>query len=665
MPYTIQGNTEYSAGSDLSSYSYDYDYPDGLNLKPGSKLHKRIVDEVLERARISDLVMKKRHPSWNEIDETLTAYIDADAAEEEVKDKDYRKPISIVFPYSYAVHETLLTYMVQAFLQDPIFRYEGVGPEDIVGATMLELVVQQQCIKTKVALNLHTMFRDALAYGVAYAAPTWDVRWGKKTVKQEGTGLFDFLGRVISGEKDQRVDIDTILFEGNALRNIDPYYALPDPNVPVQSIQDGEFFGWVERTNYHALLGDEEHDENLFNVRYVKHVLNKNSQYGMRDRHKREQKQGGPIKDGSGTDKTTTPVDVIRMEILLIPRDWKIGESEYPEKWTFAVASDDVVIQAQPSNFNHNQFGVVSAAPEFDGYSATPLSRLEILQGMQTVINWLFNSHITNVRKAINDMFLIDPYLVNVKDLKDPKAGKLIRLRRPAWGRGVKDVATQFPVNDVTRQHIGDVSWIIQFMNTISGSDESMMGSMRQGGPERLTKGEFQGTRAGSISRLERIARVVGLQAMQDMGYQFASNCQQLMDEELYVKMSGMWQEKLMQDHNVQIQDQRVNVTPFDVLVDYDVNVRDGSVPGSNFSEFWIQAFNIIMSNPEMAQRFDTMRVFKYIARNMGAKNVDEFEKKDPQQVNTQIMPDDQVQQQVQSGNLVPFPGGNISGGGF
>lgn len=661
MPYTIQGNSQYTTSSDLSTYSYDYEYPDGLDLKPGSKLHEFIKDEVLERARISDTVMKRRHSSWNEIDATLTAYIEADEAEKDVLEGDARKPVSIVFPYSYAVHETLLTYMVQAFLQDPIFRYEGTGPEDIIGATMLELVIQNQCIKTKVALSLHTFFRDALGYGVAYAAPTWVQKWGRKTVKQESTGLFDFLGRVISGTPVQRVETDALLFEGNALRNIDPYYALPDPNVPIQDIQEGEFFGWVEHTSFSALLSEEQYNEDLFNVKYVRHVQQKKSQYGSKDRHKREERHGGAIEQNSN-DKKTTPTDVIRMEILLIPRDWKLGDSEYPEKWTFAVANDAVVIQAQPSNFNHNQYGVITAAPEFDGYTSTPLSRLEILYGMQTVINWLFNSHVTNVRKAINDMFLIDPYLVNVKDLKDPKAGKLIRLRRPAWGRGVKDVATQFPVNDVTRQHIADAGWIVQFMNTISGSDESMMGSLRSGGPERLTKGEFQGTRAGAISRLERIARVVGLQAMQDLGYQFASNCQQLMDEDLYVKMSGMWQEKLMRDRGIQAPNGRINVTPFDILVDYDVNVRDGSVPGSNFSEFWIQAFNIIMSNPEMAQQFDTTRLFMYIARNMGAKSVEDFIRKEPVQTNTQVMADEQVQQQVDRGNLVPF---KAPAGGF
>ena len=79
----------------------------------------------------------------------------------------------------------------------------------------------------------------------------------------------------------------------------------------------------------------------------------------------------------------------------------------------------------------------------------------------------MFNSHVANVRKAINDMIIYDPYLVNSNDLKNPAPGKLIRLRRPAWGKGVKDVAQQLGVSDVTRGNIADSTWLVQW----DGSD--------------------------------------------------------------------------------------------------------------------------------------------------------------------------------------------------
>ena len=54
-----------------------------------------------------------------------------------------------------------------------------------------------------------------------------------------------------------------------------------------------------------------------------------------------------------------------------------------------------------------------------------------------------------------------------------------------------------------------------------------------------------------------------------------------------------------------------------------------------------------------MAQQFDMVRIFKHIARNLGAKDVNEFVMKGGVMQPTQ-MPDEQVLQQAQAGNLMP-----------
>jgi len=587
--------------------------------------------------------MEKRFSSWNEVDETLTAYVKLSDYEKDIKAKatktpSTKRPLSIVFPYSYAIMETVLTYLVMAFMQDPILRYEGVSPEDTIGAILLEKVIDLQCNKTKVALNLHTMNRDGLAYGIGPVAPMWRQRWGTRTSKMATGAMF--------GPEFERVEEEDLLFEGNALENIDPYLYLPDPNVPVDRIQDGAFVGWIDIDNYYGLLDEERSDADVFNVKYVQHLVGKHSQFADKQ-SKRQDFIGGHRLERTEVSKR---VDVINMYINLVPKEWKLGDREYPEKWLFSLASDDVVVRAKPLGLNHNMYPITVAAPEYDGYSSTPISRLEILKGMQGVLDWLFNSHIANVRKAINDMLVVDPYLVNINDLKDPEPGKLIRMRRPAWGRGVKDAVVQLSVSDITQRNIQDSAFIIQWMGKMGASDESMMGAQRTGGPERKTSKEFQGTRASAVSRMERIARIIGLQAMQDIGYMFASHTQQLMSRETHIKATGRWQEELMREF--QPRDKRVKVDPMDLLIDYDVMVRDGSIPGGNFSEGWIQMFDVLASHPEVTQKIDVFRVFTHIARNMGAKNVHEFER-----LEQQVVPDEEVAAQAKRGNLVPIGG--------
>ena len=643
-PYIVQGEP----GPRMDIYSrdnYDYEYPNGLDLKPGSDFHNNLRNKIWQRARESRNEMSKRFSSWNEMDRVLTTYIPTSDKEKRIKQKDSRKPISIVFPYTYSMLEALLTYMSMAFFQDPMFQYEGVEDDDTIGTMLLELIVRVHCIKTKVPLALHTVLRDCFVYGVGIGLPGWRKLYGRVPIKStvvtespigtETQGFTNF--------------INSLIFEGNDLSNIDPYMWLPDPSVSSANIQDGEFIGWIDRDNYMNLLTDEVNDETIFNVKYLGNKRDKKSSLSI-DQSQRQLKYGGSSDLARGMTTSTNPVDTIKLYVNLIPKEWKLGDSEYPEKWFFALSADDVIISCHQAKHNHGLYPIAVASPEFDGYSITPMSRMEILYGLQGTLDFLFNSHIANVRKSINDMLVVDPFLVNINDLKDPEPGKLIRLRRPAWGHGVDKVVQQLTVQDITRANISDSAYITQWMDRISGADQSMQGALRQGGPERLTKGEFQGTRGSAVSRLQRIAMIIGTQFMQDIGTMFAVHTQQYMSKETYVKVVGRYKEQLQSTFGKK---SNVKVSPFDLAVNYDTIVRDGSIPGGNFSEAWLQMFSTIASTPELYQQFDVFRIFMYIAQQLGAKNVEDF-RRVVSQTEVKTLPDDVVAREAQAGNLIP-----------
>ena len=648
MPYTVQGDSADVRSARYRDLKFDYDYPDGLDLDPNSDFHEQLRSKIWQRAIDSRRVMSKRYDSWNEVDKVLTTYIPLSEKEEKVKDKDSRKPVSIIFPYSYSNLESLLTYMLVAFGQDPMFQYEGVEDDDTIGAMLMELVVRLHCIKTKVLLRLHTILRDNFVYGVGVGIPGWIKRYGKVPVKGSVTTLDE-----IGDESTEEVVkyVEGLVFEGNSLDNVDPYLWLPDGSVSSDSMQDGEFTGWIERDNYMNMLSEESHDEKVFNVKYLKGRTDKRSALAT-DNSQRETKFGGSSKTNrGGMVSTTNPVDNINMYINLIPKEWKLGEGEYPEKWLFRLSADDVITKCHRANHYHGMYPMAVASSEFDGYSMTPISRMEILNGLQGVLDWLFNSHIANVRKSINDMLVVDPYLINIADLKDPQPGKLIRLRRPAWGHGIKDVVQQLQVNDITRLNIADSTYITQWMDRISKTDQSMSGQVRQGGPERLTRGEFQGTRSSAVSQLQRIAMIIGMQFMQDIGEMFAVHTQQYMTKETFVKITGRYEDQLKRQFGQDAT--RARVSPLDLAVNYDLVVRDGSIPGGNFSESWVQLFQIIARQPELYQSFDITRIFMYIAQQLGAKNVEDF-KRNVNRIQPQQMDDEEVIRQYQAGNLVP-----------
>jgi len=628
MPYTLTSGGVKSRES-LTNVDYDYTYPDGMDLKPGSELHERLKAAILERVRRSRNAMSGRYKAWRELDRVLTAYIKVDEAEEQLKEQDPRKPVSIVVPVSYAVLETLLTYFTVAFLDEPIFRYTGVGPEDEIGALLLERVVAVQARRAKMGLALHTMWRDSLVYGFGVASPVWT---RKRETAVERINILGLFSRSVSRVKTTA--------EYNELLAIDPYMYLPDPNVPVHEVQRGEYVGWIVRTNYISLLR-QEREGDLFNVRYLKHVSGRSIYYNPSESGRYDKLELEPDKpDAEGV------VDVIYMYVDLVPSDWDLGASDEPEKWVFALAGDEVIIQAQPLGLNHGMFPVAVTAPDFDGHSLCPVSRIEVVYGLQEVMNWLFNSHVANVRKAVNDMLIVDPSMVNMNDLTTPEPGKIVRLRRAAWGRGVDAAVKQLGVVDVTSRHIQDAMFVMDAIQRVSAAVDSLQGIMRRTS-ERRSATEARDVRIGALSRLERAAKMASLQAMYDLGYMLASQTQQLMERKVYVKIAGRMEEVLRAEFGERAQ---VEVSPGDLDVNYDVVVHDGTSPMSQPADIWVQLFQIIASQPELHQAFDIVRVFKHIARLLGAKNVDDFEAKPT----VSAAPMEEIMRQAELGNLVP-----------
>ena len=237
---------------------------------------------------------------------------------------------------------------------------KGVGPEDTAGATLMEKVINLHCAKTKVPLNLHTLFRDASAYGLGIVTPQWIVWRGRKrrtssmsnTLVDENNNTV----RVGMASSASTTSENVILFEGNGLDNIDPYCYLPDPNVPIHNVQRGEYVGWLDRDNFLNLLADEELDGDLFNVQYLRRCVSKfTSVYGSSSYPRQSRNHLG---NNQFTSLYSAPIDLLHMYVKLIPSVWDLGDNEYPEKWMFTVGADSVIIRANKLELDHDLYPI-------------------------------------------------------------------------------------------------------------------------------------------------------------------------------------------------------------------------------------------------------------------------------------------------------------------
>lgn len=669
MPIIVVGSQHTSGRATFQSIpKIDYSYPYDLDLSPKSKLHQNIVEKVMRRADESWGIMTERHKSWRRVDEMMTAFIPASDYEKALKKRGASKdqfhgnnrPISVVVPYSYATYETIMTYMTQAFLNNPIFQFDGVDGADAVGSKLLELVLDAQNRRFKAALALHVSIGDSMKYGLGPSTFRWEELWGYRTRPQQ-VDYYDeddhYLGSSTEKTRERR-----LLFEGNEIIPIDPYRFLPDPNVSAHSVQKGEFVGWIDLASYLTKIRDEQEDENIFNVKYLNlgSLRQRFSRFTADQSGREAGIRGVTGSVGEGIKTTTTNyITDVTMFIDLIPKEWGLPgdrdnnrDGELPEKWLFTVSNDILLTRLARLNLDHGMYPVSVACPDFDGYTPTPVGRMEMLHGLQEGMNWLYNSHIANVRKAMNDMLVVDPSLVVMKDLQTPEPGKLIRLRRRAWGKGVKGIVQQLAVADVTKQNISDSMYIMDIMQRVSAAVDSVQGIVRSGG-ERRSATEYRMTTNNAMSRLEHIARIVSEGYLKDMAYMEASHTQQFLSNEVYARITGDWPTVLQ--HIYQQGARGLRIQPEEILVDYDVIIKDGSIPtaGSANADLLVQLFQIVNNNPQLQQMYDIPRMYARIAVMLGDKNAFDFIRKGGDMAAVTI-PDEEAARLAQEGNLVP-----------
>lgn len=636
MPNYTRGSTPF----DAYNRDHDYDYPEKLDLKPGKKLHEFLTKLVYDRAVISKGKMAEREDAWDATDQTLQAYIDLSVSEKALKKSNPNAPVSIVVPYSYAALETIMTYMTMAFInQSPIFQYDSVSAEDTVPNKLMEIVVARQVEFYKAALSLYIWMKDGLAYGIGAIAPVWKTEI--RPVRRTRTKLVETLGGTT--EETEETSEPEIAFEGTELVSIGPRYLLLDPNSAPHTIQGSEYVGWIEETNIQRLLTLEKGQPDVwFNAKYVKDCGYKTSVFTV---------SGNSRMTGDSGD-VLFPITLVHMYVNIIPKDMELPpgpdnkDGYYPEKWLFTIANDWTLVRAVRVDSQHGKFPIAINAPDFDGYSTYPMARLEISNGLQTTLNWLFNSHIANVRKVVNNTLVVDPMLVDMEDIKSSREGGIIRLQRSAWGKGVKDAVFQLGVTDVTRNHMADTEIVINLMQRLLASTDNMMGLARRGG-ERVSATESRNVSLAANSRVEKLARIISIQGMQDLGYFMATNVQDYMSKELQLKVLGNWPTELINTYGL---NKTVNITPNELNVPFDTIVRDGtlSIDTSGVTQNWIQLYQTVAANPLLMKQFDMVRIFKYIGQLMGAKNLSDF------QISGNVMMDDQVSEEAKKGNMVP-----------
>jgi len=330
--------------------------------------------------------------------------------------------------------------------------------------------------------------------------------------------------------------------------------------------------------------------------------------------------------------------------VRLVPKEWKLGNSSVPQKWVFLLADNDVIIQAKPLGYYHDKFPFEVLEQEVDGHAFYSRSMMEITRPLNDVLTWLVNTHFYNVRKALNDQFVVDPSRIVMKDIMNPEPGKLIRLKPAAYGVDVKTVVAQLPVQDITRSNLNDSQMVNELISRVTGINDNIMGAVNTG---RRSATEVRSSTTFGINRLKTMTEYYSAMGFAPLTEQMIQTTQQFMQEDRYYRVVG--------DLAIGGPDRFLKVSPDDIAGFYDWVPVDGTLPVDRMSQvnMWVQLFSQMQQLPQIAMQYDMGRIFAFVAQLAGLKNINQFK--------INVVPNGAMANGVQAGNVIPINGG---GGG-
>lgn len=623
----------------------------------GTPVHDDLVRKVKDYKDLSDRATANYLKDWDNAEVLFRAYVDT-SAQDDAGDDFYPNARDVTIPITYAVCQTILTYLMSVFtMRSPIFDIwprSGGGPNALDKAKGLEAALDYQVRQNKSIAVLYMWMQDAMKYGRGIITNTWEMNeniWYRDVEVPTVDSDFGIGSKMI---EEEVIETD----ESNLPVNIDPYLFYFDPRIASFHYDEGEFAGHRVWRHIDYLEEREWTPDNLDGLYDNLAEMKKNAprfrftgdnrtakrKEITKDADYRETETGdyGP-RGKKGLERQMYPID--EFEVRLIPKNERLGDSTRREKWVVTLGNNDTIIRAEPSPYPGPNLRYFLLEPYGDAYSVGHPGLPQMTEGMQRTLDWLFNSHFENVRKVLNDMFIYDPSIIHAPDVEQPQPGRLIRLEKKYWGwpNAIEQGIKQFKTQDVTSNNIPDASVYVEMMQRMHAATDVQMGIPAG---ERTTFGEIQHLMTQSASRLRLIAQLFSVMGIRPWVKAMVRNTQEFMSEEKYFRVAGEDQPRL--------------VNPNDLQGTFDLPITDGVTPVN--PAFHLETHKEIliamMQQPELAKTFDVASYFNYVAKLMGADNLDQFMRQQGGPTmgggvgNVNVVGNNQIQPQVEAGNI-------------
>lgn len=613
-----------------------------IELPPEGPLHRRLQARLESRVRLALREQEKQHPKWEDAEERTLAYMpetEVDAARRNKRDGGEPKYTTIQIPYSYAMLLSAHTYWTGVFFaRNPIHQYSGRHGEGEQQVQAMEALVGYQ-VETGGAVGPYYIWLyDAGKYGHGVLGSYWcaeRLHYGSLVEIDDGSGNMQLY----------QTTQEIMGFIGSKCYNVSPYDFMHDPRVALKDFQKGEFCVVRCRLGWNQIV--QRREDGYYNANIDKLHEHPNTQAAEPANTNVLERAVFTLElQEEEAESSKHPAGGIFFEIYvtLIPREWGVGGTNYPQKWCFTITEDlKLIVGATPLGYMHCQFPFDVLQSEIEGYGAYTRGIPEIINPIQNTIDWLVNTHFFNVRAALNNQFIVDPSKIVIRDVQKGGPGFIWRLRPEAYGADLSKMFVQVPVNDVTRANINDMQMMLGVGERTLGINDQIMGAM-QGG-QRKTATEVRTTTGFGVNRLKTTTEYMSATGMSPHSQKLVQNSQQFYDASAKLRIAG----SLALDAGEGF----IQVTPDKIAGYFDFVNVDGTMPIDRLAQanLWKEILGSLrMMPPTVAMGYQWDRIFGWVATLAGLKNISQFK--------IQLTPDQQLAAMAQAGNVVPMGGG-------
>lgn len=509
---------------------------DELNQKDHTEFHQSLCDETKRLVKSSRSVMSGSYSDWDLQDQVYRGERETDQEDRDQERKG--KPTKMVVPNTFAQVMTFTSFLFLMYNQNPkFFELQPTGDEDY-GTKWRdsEAVLNRDLKKNEWNRLLFQHLLDTSRFGPAVLECGWTRKLSRIFVQPETP--------VVQNIDSQQVSIlpgsqwhEVVKYEGNEIKNVSPYRFFPDTAHPLVDFQKGKFCAVEEDFSWETLKDLEVAGE-VAGIEHIENLPNSTTELG------------GAIRSASfsdlnkyrsdfNKDREKCSVLVTKCQRWIVPahykfgpKDEKLGPEEHPVLYEVWLANHNRVIKCESANAWHNEFKWTVAQFTPDMHRTITMGLADLVYRLQDVITWFVNSHISSVRRVMQNRLLINPQAIDTRSLD----GEGDIYLRKGMSVPLDRAVMQLKVQDVTGGHMGDVELLGRLMEIVTGVNGNAMGQYNSG---RRSAQEARVVTAGAAGRMKMHGHLIWDTSIGRLGRLMLSNSRQSLSFESFQRAIG------------------------------------------------------------------------------------------------------------------------------